>query len=363
MPKARQLPSGSWRCEVRVNGEKYSFVRETQDEAERAGLLKKLQGSSDTDNRDKILKTITISDAIDSYLNDTSNVLSPSTVKSYRSMQEYRFQSVMGRPIASTINWQAVVNDEADCYVKKKVKTKDPDNPYRVITTGKKISPKTIENAWGLIQTVYNYYKLPLDDVRLPKSPKTEHLFLEPDQIKIFLKAIEGHRFELPYLLALHGLRRSELVAVKKSDIRKLKESKNYIHVRGAMVYNEHGELIEKDTNKTEESTRDVPVMIPRLLTLVNEAQDGSLSPAKPGSYLHPLDTVCKNNDLPEVGLHGLRHTFASLCYHLRIPELVTMKWGGWSDPTVVREIYTHLAKKDEEDSLEKMEEFYTTFE
>lgn len=363
MPKARLLPSGNWRCEVCIDGNRYSFVSESKEEAEKLALLKKLQGSADQGKKESMLKNITVFEAIDAYLNDTNNVLSPSTIKSYRSMQEYRFASVMDRPITSKINWQSVVNDEATCLVQKKVKTKDPDHPYKMVTTNKRLSPKTIKNAWGLIQTVYGYYGIPLNDVRLPKPVKTEHLFLEPDQIKVFLKAIEGHRFELTYLLALHGLRRSELIAVSRSDINVRKEDRYYIRVAGSMVYDETGSLVEKDSNKTLDSTRNVPVMIPRLITVLDEFQGDKLCTAKPGSYLNPLNTVCRQNNLPEVGLHGLRHTFASLCYYLKIPELVTMKWGGWSDPTVVREIYTHLSRKAEQDSLEKMDEFYATFE
>ena len=56
---------------------------------------------------------------------------------------------------------------------------------------------------------------------------------------------------------------------------------------------------------------------------------------------------MCRKNGLPEVGLHGLRHSFASLAYHLGISERVAMRIGGWSNTATMHEIYTHLASAD----------------
>ena len=359
VPKAKQLPSGSWRTEVMVLGRRYSFVSEDKDEAERLALICKLQQSTDEKDRKKLLDSITFREAIDNYISDTNNVLSPATIKGYRSLQSNRFQSIMDLPLSANVNWQQVINDEKKKKCVKVVKTKDPGKPYKTYTRDKCVSAKTITNSWGLIHKILKYYRIPVPEVILPMRKKTEHLFLEPDDIKVFLNAVQGHTYELPYLLCLSGLRRSEMLAVRKEDIIFPKNKKPYIRVSGSKVYDEHGELIEKEENKTEESTRNVPIMIPRILELVGEAEDGYLCKSKPGWLLDPLNKLLRNNNLPEVGLHGLRHTFASLCYHLNIPELVTMKWGGWSDPTVVRKIYTHLANKDEEESMEKMEYFY----
>jgi hypothetical protein len=56
---------------------------------------------------------------------------------------------------------------------------------------------------------------------------------------------------------------------------------------------------------------------------------------------------VCDAAGLPRVGVHGLRHSFASLCYSLGVPAKITMQIGGWSNPQTLTKIYTHLGKKD----------------
>lgn len=358
LPHAKKLPSGNWRVQTTVDGKVISVTRDSKTEAESAALLLKLrQSGTPTVSSKSVVGTMTLSQLIDLYIEDTEEALSPSTIASYRKMQKYRFKSVMDAPVSVDTNWQYIVSQEKKAHVVRVYKD-------RVIETDKELTPKTIKNAWGLVETVLEYFKFPVPDIRLPKDTKKEHEFLDPDEIRIFLKAIEGHRYELPYLLCLHGLRRSEMLAVTKADIiTKGKDNRRYIRVSGSVVYDEHNKLVRKKTNKTPESTREVPVFIQRLLTLADAMPDGSLCTASPSSMTHPLNVVLKNNGLPEVGLQGLRHTFASLCYHLQIPTLVTKKWGGWSKKsTVVETIYTHLANKDEEKSLAKMEDFYKEF-
>lgn len=358
LPHAKKLSSGRWRVQTTADGKRISVTADTKTEAESKAMLLKLRQNGSPKDRKNAANGMTLSQLIDLYIEDTEEALSPSTVASYRKMQKYRFKSIMDSPVSESTNWQYIVSQEMKAHVVRVYKGK-------VIETDKTLSPKTIKNAWGLIETALQYFSIPVPDVRLPKGVQAEHKFLEPDEIRIFLKAIEGHRYELPYLLCLHGLRRSEMIVISKSSIviPKAKDKKPYIRVRGAAVYDEHNKLVEKKQNKTVLSTRDVPVFVPRLLTLVEAMPDGKLCTANPNSLIHPLNSLLRKNDLPETGLQGLRHTMASLCYHLRVPTLVTKKWGGWSKKsTVVETIYTHLARKDEADSLIKMEEFYKEF-
>ncbi|MGM9550390.1 MAG: tyrosine-type recombinase/integrase [Faecousia sp.] len=59
------------------------------------------------------------------------------------------------------------------------------------------------------------------------------------------------------------------------------------------------------------------------------------------------------------MGNHGLRHSFASLAYHLGIPEKIAMEIGGWEDSKVMHDIYTHLAKKDIAKRSQEFSDFF----
>ena len=63
---------------------------------------------------------------------------------------------------------------------------------------------------------------------------------------------------------------------------------------------------------------------------------------------------------VPGIGVHGLRHSFASLCYHLGRSERETMAIGGWKDQNTMRKIYTHISEADLKKANEKLAAFFT---
>ena len=312
---AQKLPSGNYRVQYYKDGKRHSVTRPTAYEAEREAML--LANGNIPD--------ITLHEAIDCYINERKNVLSPSTIVGYRVIQRNRFQSVMHLPIADKIRWQQVVNDEA-------------------LT----ISPKTLYNSWGLVKAILATYGVAVPRVQLPQRITEEHEFFQPEEIKTFVKLIEGHENEAQFLLCLHGLRKSEMLAVTDSDIKD-----GYIYVRGSIVRTEANTYVSRDSNKTVKSRRQVPIFIPRLETLPLERN------CRPDTIGRRFQRLCEENGLPQIGLHGLRHSFVSLCYYLGISLMVTMRYGGYSNPTVVQSIYTHLANRELKDSEKKLKQFF----
>ena len=77
------------------------------------------------------------------------------------------------------------------------------------------------------------------------------------------------------------------------------------------------------------------------------------------GALYANIQRICENAGLPKVGVHGLRHSFVSLCYHLGISELACMKMAGYSDYATMRRIYTHLATEDEKKAENSLIRFF----
>lgn len=331
VPKARNLPSGKWHIQLRLNGQSVSITEDTEAKATAKARAVK-EGLIALRRKPE---NITFRQAIDQYIAENYNELSPATIRGYRSIQNNRFQSIMDRSLRTSCRWQKVLNDESE-----------------------EVAPKTVENAWALLACIMRVHGIDVPDVNLPSVPKTDQPFLDPDQIKVFLAAIKGRPDEIAALLALHSLRRSELAAVTPADI-DLK--KNIIHVRGAVVMDEHHHFVAKDVNKNEDSTRFVPIMIPRLEHLLKEYIKAGTPFVQPDlNHLNErINRVCKKADLPFVGVHGLRRSFASLAYHLKWPELKTMYTGGWRDLNTVMKIYTYLSARDGEKADKSMAQFY----
>lgn len=325
-PTATKLPSGRWRVLVQIKGNRISITKDSKKEAERAAALLKM-------SPEKRITKMTYREGIDLYIEKLSRKspgkVSPSTIKGYRDIQRTRFQSIMDLPMSADIDMQYVIDNEP-------------------------VSVKTLQNAYGLISAVLRDIGIEPQKVEYPKEPKKERPFLNVDQVKIFCEAIKGDRYELPYLLCLHSLRRSEMLALKKSQVKD-----NVIHVEGAIVNSENG-MIYKETNKTAASVRDIPIFIPRLSELIKSAPDGFLCPYSVRGMETHLRTILKHSGLPVSGFHMLRHGFASMAWAVGVDALTCMKLGGWSEYRTMIQIYTHLDEKKKQADVDKLKQLWT---
>lgn len=333
VPKAKQVSSGRWYINLRIGGQSINITEDTEAKAiAKARAVK--AGMLDADRTCKK----TLGQAIDDYIKNREAVLSPSTIKAYRSVARHCFQSAMDKPVThyNQDGWQKLVSAES-----------------------KRVSPKTLKNAWTLVNAAISEELGKGYTVRLPQMvPTREAKFLEPTEIRTFCEAVKGSRVETAALLALHSLRRSELLAVTWEDV---DLDRRCIQVRGAIVYNENGELVEKSTNKNKTSRREVPIMMDRLYELLAETEhtQGRIVDMHPNSVGKAINSVCRSYGLPEVGVHGLRHSFASLAAHIGMPEKTTMEIGGWANDAVMKKIYTHALKTDRDTYQNVMTEYY----
>lgn len=292
-------------------------------------------GFAATDSRKP---TITVGEAVDTYIENRRNVISPSTLVGYKSARENRFKSIMDKPVSNIKDWQQVINDEA-----------------------KRCSPKTLKNAWGLIRPALEAQGVEIPKVTMPQIVRKDPVFLSPEQIKVFVAAVKGTPVEIAALLGLHSLRRSEIAALDWSNV---DLEKRTIKVSGAIVPGENWTLVEKPTNKNQSSARTIPIMIPELYEALKAVKNknGKVVACYISTVYDWVNDICKTNNLPKLGVHGLRHSFASLAYHVNMSEQAAMQIGGWSDYATMRKIYTHLSAQDIGRAENAMSDFYNNF-
>lgn len=332
IPKAKQLPSGAWFCRVRIDGQDISITRNTEREAVAEAMAVKA-GIKDVEKRPK-KKTLTA--AIDDYIEARQNILSPSTIRGYRIIQNNRFQSMMMKDVFSVTQdqWQRAVNLES-----------------------KRLNAKTLTNSWRFLSSVICEATGEQLKIRLPQIVSNERPWLTPDQIPVFVKAIQGESIEIPALLALSSLRCSELLNLRWKDI---DFEKGVLRVNGAAVCDEDGNLIHRQETKNITSRRVVPIIPPLRDALNGVAYRGEyvVNMTANGIYKH-INRICSENGLPQVGIHGLRHSFASLAFNLGMPEKVAMQIGGWANDQTMRRIYTHLAQDQIADCSQDFVNFF----
>lgn len=333
IPKAKQLPSGSWFCRVRVDGKDIGITRPTEKEAVAEAMAVKagIKEHASIEGKDK-----TVLQAIDDYIEARSGVLSPATVRGYEIIKKNRFQKIMGRKIGSISpeQWQSAVSELA-----------------------KKYSAKTVKNSWGLLSSVITASTGKSISVKLPQVIPNAREFLDADQIPIFLNAVKGRKVEIAALLALSSLRRSEIMALDWNDV---DLQKGIIKVTAATVQDADNKMVRKKETKNQTSRRTIPMIQPLrdALEAVEDKSGPVVKMSLTRMYVH-INQVCRESGLPEVGVHGLRHSFASLAYHLEMPEKITMEIGGWSNLGTMRNIYTHIAQRDREKYSSSFLEFF----
>lgn len=331
IPKARQLPSGAWFCRVRVDGQDISITRDTEKEAVAEAMAVKT-GIKEAEKKPK-KKTLT--KAIDDYIDARRNIISPATIRGYKIIQDNRFQSMMQKDIFTVTQdqWQRSVNAEA-----------------------RRLNAKTLTNSWRFLSSVITETTGRVISVQLPQIIPNERPWLTPEQIPIFVSAVKGSSVEIPALLALSSLRCSELMDLKWENI---DLDKKVIRICGAAVHDEDGKLVHKKENKNSTSRRTVPIIPPLQEALATAPHKGEyVVTLTPNWVYKSINKVCEESSLPRVGIHGLRHSFASLAFHLNMPEKVAMQIGGWSNDQTMRKIYTHLSQAD----VSKHAEAFTTF-
>ena len=337
IPEPRKLPSGNYFIRLRLGGEDIGITSPTVKEArQRAQLIKAeyLAGKRQAPPP----QPRTLREEIDRYIAARTKVLSPLTIRGYRIIQKNRFQSLLDRIPAQVApgEYQGIVNAEAAL-----------------------CAPKTLKNAWGFLRTVIHEATGSYPpDVQLPAQVPAKGRFLAPDQIRTFVRAIAPTKYAVPALLALSSLRISEIEALRWENIPK---DPRLIQVKGAVVLDEKNQQVKKASNKNASSTRSVPIMIPELAAALERDRQprGPVMTISANSLRYGIRQTCERTGLPVVGIHDLRRSYASLAYHLRVPEMIAAEIGGWSDTATMHKIYTKIAQADVEHYSTAMAAWY----
>jgi len=335
VPEPKRLPSGTWFIQLRLNGVSVPVSASSEKECKRAAELIKAEHRAGKRTIRKAREEPTLRKAIDNYIAVRSNTLSSSTIRGYEIIRDNRFKSIMDKKLHDIKDWQKLCNAEA-----------------------KNMSAKSLKNSWYLIASVLKESGAEVPNIKMPQVVPKEHAYLEPEQIQPFIKAVIEERCEIAALLALSSLRCSEICAL---DWKNIDLKKRRILVSGAMVQGQDNKFVSKDTNKSKSSRRYVPILMDELFTALSacELKEGIVVTQRPNTIYRQINAVCEKNGLPLVGVHGLRHSFASLAYHLSMPEKVAMQIGGWSDRETMSKIYTHLSQKDVSKYADEMKRFY----
>lgn len=335
IPRIVQLPSGSWFCRVRVNGEDIPITDEDYNVVEakayayKAGLLQA---------KKKPLENTTVGQAFDKYI-ETED-LSPTTADRYRRIRQNYMAPLMGLKLA-------------DITMQKINKSMEQER-RRISRNGKPLSPKTIKNAYSLLKSVLNkYYPDFKCEINYPEIKRKVPFILHPAEI---YPAVKGTDIELAVLLAMW-------YTMSMSEIRGLTKSRslygNKLVIRETVVTVTGDYSLRKTGGKEVERTRAFD-LDDYVVSLIDKVEGDIIVPYTSNRIYRKFQACLKKAGLPPVSFHSLRHVAASVMADLGIPDPIQKERGGWLTDNILKNTYTHTFSRSRIEADRTIDTYFT---
>ena len=340
MAKAKKLPSGNWRVKAYIgvgeDGKKKSksFTAPTKKEAEYMASEYVMNIKYASDNK------ILFKDAMLNMVELKRPVISPSTYRTYMQYCTHNyFDSIKNTPVTALTDKQ----------VQKMVNNWIEDD----------LSAKTIQNLHSFfISIVKNVDKRIVFDTKLPHKYKSDIYIPTDEEVSQLINASADTPLELPILLAAFmGLRRSEIVALKWSDVdfENKKLSINEATVLGI----DNQPTTKKPKSVSGQRTIDIPSAVLDSLLRHRNDNDVQVVPLTGASIYKRFKRLQEQLNMNDFRFHDLRHYNASVMLALGIPDKYAMERIGHASNAILKNVYQHTQKKKQSEFSTQLDKFF----
>ena len=248
----------------------------------------------------------------DKYISAKSNILSPSTIRAYRSIVKNLSDDFCEMQLS------AITQEQIQVEI----------NNYSATH-----SPKSTRNAHGFISAVLGLYRPQMHiSTTLPQKVKYEAVTPSENDIKQILEYVSGTEYEIAYRLGVYGMRRGEICAITAADL-----DGNMLKINKSKVLNENNTWVIKPLPKTTDSQREIYID-DYVASLIRKR--GEAFPDHPNRLNHHLHRLQKRLNLPAFRFHDLRAYYATLAHSMGIPDKYIMANGGWSSNRIMDRVY-----------------------
>lgn len=328
--KARKLPSGNWNARVMIDGQAMSFTASTKKEAEKLATLATKKGS----------ENITLGEAIDRYISSKTAVLSPSTIRGYRTIQRNNIDEKTKLTRLNNLTSEKIQRCVNEC--------------------AKEHSPKTVANMHGLISATLKMFRPEFSPrVTLPAKERVEILIPTEKDIKLMMDAVRGTADELPFLISAFGsCRRSETAAIFPDCV-----FDDHIAIRRSIVLDEHNKWIVRKKPKSWAGYRDIylpePIMKKVREAAANTKEGEPIIGMNPQQLEKSWLALRETLGLPDYHLHSLRHYFATFSHYIGLSDKQIQEAGGWGDVSTLHRIYQHSMPEYRSEANKKVADYF----
>lgn len=334
MPKAKKLPSGSWNCIVYsgkdLNGKrKYeSFTAPTKKEAEYQAAQWQLRRSARPED-------MSVQEAISSYIDSKSSILSPSTVQKYRSLARTYYEPLRSTPL------RRLTSAQIQSYLN---------------TVAQQKSPKTVSCVYGLLTaTLALYAPDQAYHVHLPRRVPHEITIPTPEEVRQMIDAADVVFRPVLVIASSMGLRRGEISALTWSDVHgsTLRINKGYIKTDDKVW------VLHAPKSNAGIRTIEIPPLALPYLSRPDGAQDEDrIIPLTPDAITRRFERMMAALRMP-YRFHSLRHYYDSVLLSLGVPDKYIMERMGHATPSMTKQVYQHVMRSKDQQVTDSINAFF----
>jgi integrase len=347
--RPRKRPDGRWEARYTIHAPKgpkrkalYGRTRQEVAEKLARALSDRAQGLTFEAG------SLKLGEYLDRWLPDIHNTVRQRTWERYEQIVRVHIKPALGRVKLKDLT----ATHARGLYREKLESGSSPRTVQYIHTTLRKALKDAVSD--GLIP------RNVADGIKAPRPKKKEINPLSPEQARAFLAAAHGDRFEALYVLAVHcGLREGELLGLKWDDV---DLESGMLRVRRTLSEPRTGYVFEPPKNGkgrsiklTRAATEALRGHLGRQLEEIDGSGDdyqdqGLVFPSRRGTPMNAKNLttrgfkpLLKRSGLPNIRLHDLRHTCATLMLCEGVHINLVQELLGHATVSITLDTYSHL--------------------
>lgn len=334
MPKAKMLPSGSYRVQVYagkdLNGKrKYeSFTAPTKAKAEYLAAQWQLRRSARPED-------MTVSQAIKAYIESRSAVLSPATIQKYTNLYTNHYEPLRA------VSLRQLTSAKIQAYIN---------------TVSKDKSPKTVSCIYGLLTATLAQYAPDFAvHVHLPRRVPHEITIPTTQEVQRMIDSTDDTFRPVLVIASSMGLRRGEISALTWADVHdgSLRINKAYTKGMQGILY-----LHAPKTNAGVRRVEIPPAALPYLTRPAGAQDEDRIIPLTPDAITRRFERLMASLDL-SYRFHSLRHYYDSVLLSLGVPDKYIMARMGHATTNMTKQVYQHVMQSKDDQVTAAINSFF----
>lgn len=335
MPKAKMLPSGSYRVQVYsgkdINGKrKYeSFTAPTKKEAEYLAAQWQLRRTARPED-------MTVQEALTFYIDSKSSILSPSSVQKYKSLARAYYEPLRSVPL------RRLTSAQIQSYIN---------------SVSRDRSPKTVSCVYGLLTAALALYAPDQAyHVHLPRCVPHEITIPTPEEVRQMIEAADDVFRPVLVIASSMGLRRGEISALTWADVQDgvLRINKGYIKTADKIWV-----LHAPKTNAGIRRIEIPPASLPYLTRPAGAQDDDRIIPLTPDAITRRFERLMASLRMT-YRFHSLRHYYDSVLLSLGVPDKYIMARMGHATTNMTKQVYQHLMQQKDDQVTSAINDFFS---